>query len=170
MYLTYWHMLLGITVIWIIVRVTVGLINKKVDWKYECKLLTVYASIAIVTRLVYFPFKCNILTEKAFIYASRDIANIINLTPLNCLKERYPGWELNLFGNILMFIPVGMSWPFCFKKLDKVWKTVLAGFGYSLFIELTQLFVFGRSTDIDDLMLNTIGALIGALIFYHICA
>ena len=69
-----------------------------------------------------------------------------------------------------MFIPVGMSWPFCFKKLDKVWKTVLAGFGYSLFIELTQLFVFGRSTDIDDLMLNTIGALIGALIFYHICA
>ena len=155
-----------IAVIWIIVRTGVWLIKKKVDWKYELKLLTVFAGIALVTRFVYFPLRCDILTERLFIYFTRDIENYITLKPFTFLKMRYSGWQYNVFGNILMFVPVGIFWPFCFKALDRIWKVVLAGAGYSLLIELSQLCVYGRNTDIDDLILNTFGAFVGALIYF----
>ncbi len=45
-----------------------------------------------------------------------------------------------------------------------LWKTALTGFTLSLIIELSQLFN-RRITDIDDLMMNTLGALIGWAIF-----
>ena len=72
----------------------------------------------------------------------------------------------NLFGNIALFVPVGVFWPLCFGKLDRVWKVVLAGFFFSLLIELSQLLFYERSTDIDDLILNTLGVWIGALLFF----
>ena len=52
---------------------------------------------------------------------------------------------ISLIGNILMFI-------------------IVIGFLISLFIELTQIFT-GRETDIDDLILNTLGVVIGIKIY-----
>ena len=75
---------------------------------------------------------------------------------------------MNIIGNIAMFIPVGIVWPICFGKLDTIRKTISAGAGLSLFIEVTQLFCLGRHTDVDDLILNTIGATIGAFIVFMI--
>ncbi len=65
----------------------------------------------------------------------------------------------NIVGNVLMFVPVPVlaratwvpSWPLAFA----------AGAGLSLAIEATQLFA-GRSADIDDVLLNSAGALLGA--------
>ena len=67
-----------------------------------------------------------------------------------------------------MFIPVGIVWPICFGKLDNIRKTVLAGLGLILFIELTQLLCLERHTDIDDVILNTSGVLLGACIIFAI--
>ena len=67
-----------------------------------------------------------------------------------------------------MFIPVGLAWPFCFKKLDTIGKTVLVGAGFPLFIEITQLPFYDRCSDVDDLILNTTGILIGAIIYFGI--
>jgi glycopeptide antibiotics resistance protein len=75
---------------------------------------------------------------------------------------------MNIIGNIAMFIPVGIIWPICFKKLDNIGKTILAGAGFTLLIELSQLFCYGRHTDIDDLILNTTGVAIGAVIVFAI--
>ena len=54
------------------------------------------------------------------------------------------------------------------KELDNIKKTVLAGVGLILFIELTQLLCPERHTDIDDVILNTCGVLIGAYIVFAI--
>lgn len=62
--------------------------------------------------------------------------------------------------NIVMFIPFGAFLPIYFKYFRKARRTVLAGFLMSLSIEVLQLFTF-RATDVDDLMMNTIGALAG---------
>ena len=43
-------------------------------------------------------------------------------------------------------------------------KTILIGFCSSLFIEICQMFLT-RGTDIDDLMLNTTGVVLGILVF-----
>ena len=67
-----------------------------------------------------------------------------------------------------MFIPVGIVLPICFRKLENIKKTVFAGVGLILFIELTQLICPERHTDIDDLILNTSGVAIGACIIFAI--
>ena len=68
---------------------------------------------------------------------------------------------LNLIGNTTMFIPLGIVWPAVFKKLEKPWKVMAAGVGVPLVIETVQLPFYGRCTDIDDLIMNTTGFLIG---------
>ena len=65
-----------------------------------------------------------------------------------------------------MFIPVGIIWPVCFKQLNNVFKVTLAGFVYTLLIELSQLPFYDRCSDVDDLILNTTGVLIGAVIYF----
>ena len=97
-----------------------------------------------------------------------DLHDMISIIPFYFLVDRYAGWQTNIIGNIAMFIPVGVVWPICFRKLDTMTKTILAGAGFTLFIEVTQLFCLGRHTDVDDLILNTFGAAIGAGIVFAI--
>lgn len=66
----------------------------------------------------------------------------------------------NLGGNLLMFAPLGFLLPLLWKRFRKLWKTALFAFGTSLLIECTQTFV-GRGFDVDDLLLNTLGAVLG---------
>lgn len=66
--------------------------------------------------------------------------------------------------NILLFVPLGFMLPWIWGKYEVLWKTVLSGFTLSLLIELSQLFN-SRITDIDDLLMNTLGALIGWAMF-----
>lgn len=68
------------------------------------------------------------------------------------------------FLNVLLFVPLGFFLPFIWPNLDKLKYTVLSGFSFSLLIEISQLFN-NRRTDIDDLILNTLGTGIGYLLF-----
>jgi len=73
-------------------------------------------------------------------------------------------------GNVLLFIPLGFAFPILFFKITNR-KTILIGFTLSLVIELIQatsgLFLGYnyRSCDIDDLILNTIGTIIGLALY-----
>ena len=67
-------------------------------------------------------------------------------------------------GNILAFIPFGVLYPL--SKDGVTWKrTVFTGFLCSAGIEILQPIV-GRAFDVNDLILNTSGALISASVFY----
>ena len=68
---------------------------------------------------------------------------------------------VNLFGNIIMFIPLGFLLPKVFPKLDRLRNTLLTAFFIMLTVELTQLFTLLGSCDTDDLILNVLGAAIG---------
>lgn len=67
-----------------------------------------------------------------------------------------------LAGNIVMFMPIGFFPKLLWRRWGW-WKSLLAGFGASVTIEFAQLFT-ERSTDIDDVILNTLGALLGWLL------
>ena len=167
--ITYTGVLIFITLAWIVTRVICGIRNKKVDWKHEAKLLTVYICLVVIARFVYFPLH---LVEDRIASLILDVEKIIplwiNLVPIVHLFDVYDGWKINIIGNIMMFIPVGLTLPFCFKQLDTIGKTVLVGVGFPLFIEITQLPFYGRCSDVDDLILNTTGILIGAVIYFGI--
>lgn len=96
----------------------------------------------------------------------------INLEPFRVFRlvradyrsgHNYSLW-INLLGNIGLFVPVGFL---AALLTGKARKGIMFTFFFSLFIESAQYFV-GRSTDIDDLMLNTLGGALGALIFFAI--
>lgn len=167
--ITYKGLFIFITLAWIVARVICGIKNKKVDWKYEAKLLTVYICLVVIARIVYFPMR---LVEGRIASLVLDVEKIfplwINLIPIVHLFDVYDGWLINIIGNVTMFIPVGLAWPFCFKKLDTLGKTVLVGAGFPLFIEITQLPFYDRCSDIDDIILNTTGIFIGALIYFGV--
>ena len=83
----------------------------------------------------------------------------INVIPLNA------GMGLGFILNIFLFIPLGFLCPLMSKTLERAGNTFFIGLGLSLFIEIVQLFTLYRATDIDDLITNVIGAMIGYLCF-----
>lgn len=62
--------------------------------------------------------------------------------------------------NILLFVPFGMLVPLLWEKFRSLKKMTLLGLSASLFIEVMQLFTF-RATDVDDLIMNTLGTMLG---------
>lgn len=95
----------------------------------------------------------------------------INLLPLKVLFETYREVFINLninyfiinfLGNIIMFMPIGFFIPLLWEIPDK--KIIIVGFLFSLFIEVCQLFL-NRGTDVDDLILNTLGTILGLLVY-----
>lgn len=71
----------------------------------------------------------------------------------------------NILGNIVAFIPLGFLLPIIFKKMRKLPKIILTSFSVSLLFEVIQLLIAIGSFDIDDILLNVFGSLIG-YIFY----
>ncbi len=69
-----------------------------------------------------------------------------------------------VIGNILMFIPFGFLLPTVFKRLSSFKKAVIIIFSFSFSIEFIQYFI-GRSSDIDDLILNTLGGSLGFMLY-----
>lgn len=65
--------------------------------------------------------------------------------------------------NMLLFVPLGILLPLLWRSC-RLYKTVAIGFSLSLLIELSQLFNY-RATDIDDLLMNTLGTLLGYLLY-----
>ena len=69
-----------------------------------------------------------------------------------------------LFLNVLMTIPLGILLPTIWPEFRKLGKVAFTGFSLSLAIEFSQL-LNTRNTTIDDLLMNTLGAIIGYIIF-----
>ena len=67
----------------------------------------------------------------------------------------------NLLGNFVLFLPMGMALPCLFKKLNRFWKVVLCVLGMVVFVEIAQGILRVGSVDIDDVIFNVCGAMIG---------
>ena len=162
--ISYGAMVAFISAIWLLVRGCFAIRTRTVCWKREAELLLVYICLIVVARFTFCPFgKVDgqiqpLLFDPALIFPPR-----INLIPLVYLLDYLIAGEagLNTVGNTAMFIPIGIIWPAVFRKLDTHGKIIAAGVGLSLCIEILQLPFFDRVTDIDDLILNSLGFLMG---------
>ncbi|HEY4431853.1 MAG TPA: VanZ family protein [Paenibacillus sp.] len=73
-----------------------------------------------------------------------------------------PFSSLNLVGNILAFIPFGVFVPMLFlQKVRLFQKVFMLSFALSLSFEVTQLMLYIGTFDVDDLILNTSGGVVG---------
>lgn len=74
-------------------------------------------------------------------------------------------WISNLFGNVLAFLPMGFFFPLLFRKFNGFWKTVGAVFLATTSVEILQFVTRVGSFDVDDIILNTLGGILGYLLF-----
>lgn len=72
---------------------------------------------------------------------------------------------MNIFGNIIPFIPMGFLIPMAFPSQRNIIKTMIFCFLLILNVEILQLILFLGSFDIDDIILNLLSCFIGFIIF-----
>jgi glycopeptide antibiotics resistance protein len=96
---------------------------------------------------------------------ARQLQNL-QLVPGREIQRAFRGpWVMFLLlANIGMFVPVGFFSALLWRRA-RWWKSLLVGFFLSCSIEGIQFFI-GRTTDIDDVILNTAGALGGFWLFW----
>lgn len=87
----------------------------------------------------------------------------LNLVPFNFTD--FNQFVVEKIPNIMLFIPLGFFMPIVFKSTRKLYKTALISFVITFSIEFFQYFI-GRSSDIDDIITNLLGAIIGYGIFF----
>ena len=83
----------------------------------------------------------------------------INLVPFAYMFSDYR----NSLLNVLLFVPLGFLLPVLWKRFRSLLWTGLFGLSFSLSIELLQLLTL-RATDVNDLMTNTTGTILGWLL------
>lgn len=72
-------------------------------------------------------------------------------------------WMRNLFGNLGLLLPIGLLGPIALPALDRWWRVILVALVISASIEIAQHWIPDRSADVDDVIVNVAGALLGYL-------
>ena len=91
----------------------------------------------------------------------------VNLEPFKTIVI-YQTFGKQVLGNFVMLLPLGIYLPLLYTKLRKAYSffaVLLICFLVSIGIELLQLATSYRSTDIDDVILNTLGGCTGFIIY-----
>lgn len=143
---------------------TRGIRRRKDLTKLRKGLIWVWASYALLVFFATVGVDLLILGPAAF----HPPVHLINVVPFVWIQETYQMGVARMIEqlllNIVMFVPLGFLTPVCFPKFRSLRTSLLSMTGYSLTIEILQFFI-GRSADIDDLIMNTLGGILGWLIF-----
>ena len=107
-------------------------------------------SALTVTRDMIF-FENNIIPFKTILFYLRGLSNsYVSI--------------LNILGNLFLFMPLGFFVPQLFKKINKWYYICIIGFCFSLCIEVSQLLLLRGIFDIDDVILNLFGCILGYIL------
>ena len=148
-----WPMIALTCIVLISIRLTYLLKNKeKFNFGNEIMMLTFIVYILCLFQIV----------------TSQDVSGVhgVNVTIFKELTRYQVGSRLfyrNIIGNILMFIPFGFFTSY-YLKLDKKRTIFCLTLIVSIVIELIQLKI-GRAFDVDDIILNMVGSLIGYFLY-----
>lgn len=121
--------------------------------------------LCVLTYFLFFSEKYGrTMTDREYRY---------NLVPFLEIKRFWNHRDLlgpvavftNLAGNVLAFIPFGVILPVISRRCRSVFRIMLFSFEFSFLVECIQLVTKVGTFDVDDLMLNTLGGVIGYLIF-----
>ena len=114
------------------------------------------------------------LTFFSHAFGRHDWHTSYNLIPLKTIYN-YLRWAddyhqlVNLAGNIAAFMPFGFLLPLIIKRFSRFKKFIWTIFLLSFFIEITQLITGVGAFDIDDIILNVLGGVVGFVLCNFMC-
>ena len=100
---------------------------------------------------------------------------MINTIPFHTISEMLSTQKLSvsvkqIVGNVAIFVPLGGLAPMLFKKMNNLLRILMLGIAVSGTVEVVQFVIDAvtrypnRAADIDDVLLNIVGVLIGFII------
>lgn len=136
--------------------------------KKNLKILRIFAWIGFaiyLVAMVYFLFFCEAMgrvPRQTYQYNFEPFTEI-----RRCLNhmDRF-SMVINLVGNVVCFIPLGFVLPVLSSKRWGFFKVTLLSICASGLVEVIQLVTKLGSCDVDDIILNTCGGMIGCILFY----
>lgn len=150
---TTWPMILVSVVIIVTLRLTYLIKNREH--------LILYKELFVLSFIIYVLALFQVVTSQDVVSWSTN-----NFVPFKEIFRYNIGSRLfikNVIGNIILFLPYGFFASF-YLKPKKVWLVVALTFVASLTIETVQMSI-GRVFDVDDILLNTLGGMIGTYIY-----
>nr|WP_312579868.1 VanZ family protein [Sedimentibacter sp.] len=134
-----------------ILEIIMQMKEEKIEWRHRIILFMLGIYLTII-------FSVTVSPVYGFLIKIPDWKSV-NIIPFRVLTTMASN-PLNFLGNIIMFIPYGCLLVLFSKKCQKIYITTLTGAKLSFLIEVFQLFS-SRGSDIDDIILNTIGTICG---------
>ena len=104
------------------------------------------------------------ITGAGTLYQGLEYGVVLDLGGVN-LSPFYNVNTIGFFLNILLFVPFGILVPLIWQKKNGFLPVLFSGFTFSLLIEVSQVLGY-RVSDVDDLMTNTLGAVIGFFLYW----
>ncbi len=145
--------LVSAAVCWLPVLAVLGIIFRRKVSRVRMAYGFLFAAyLTLVLSIVGFP-QINVLTL--------DVS--CNFIPFADIATEGKRYVILSSLNILLFVPLGVLVPLLWKEFRSLKRMAILGGALSLFIEVMQLFTF-RATDVDDLIMNTLGAVLGYLL------
>lgn len=172
--------ILGVLCYLIVRSISIGMKNKKhVNWWKELISFLFAIYIGMVVAVTLFPIPIGFPTSIEHVSLSINIIPFASIIKdIGQIGIAYGGDVLfmiglivrNVGGNILLFMPLGFLVPIIWDTFKKAKNTILLGLAISISIELLQLIesLFSslvRITDIDDVICNVIGSVVGYFIY-----
>lgn len=120
--------------------------------------------VLYISYLVYLTF-FDQLYGREFIHRS------INIIPLKTVIQFLTSSfnrniiVTNIAGNIIAFMPMGFLLPIAFRKLNVFLKVILVVLAATVAIEILQYITGAGATDIDDVILNLLGGVLGYSVY-----
>lgn len=148
-----WPVIIIITVICCSLRISYFILNKEKFCFYK-ELFTLFFILYVMCL-----FEIVTIQDENY--------GLSNFIPFKEIFRYQIGSRLffkNIIGNILLFLPYGY-FTSDYLKTKKGWWIAGLTFLISLTIEIVQLYI-GRTFDVDDVILNTLGGILGFLIYY----
>lgn len=141
----------------------------KDNTKRKIRQLSIFLFVLYVLLLIYFLF----FSEEYGRVAAEERMYRYNLVPFVEIRRFWTYRKqlgflavfTNIFGNIIGFIPYGFILPIIGRKCRSGVFIILSGFVLSLLVETVQLVARVGCFDVDDLILNTLGAALGYFAF-----
>lgn len=149
--------IVGVFVLVSVLIVEVKCVRKHGDGRFRQMFIRALVS-ALLAAYLYLVIGITLLSRR------ESSSSIVNLKLFDTFGPSF-GERMFVYENILLFVPFGILFYILAVPFRKMFVSLMAGFGISLLIETTQFFTHLGRFEVDDLLTNTCGMMLG----YCIC-